>query len=63
MMQVLETLEAKDLEFVMLKYKEDYSYDELATHFKLSIEDIKLKEREILSLLKNNEKVKVMKLK
>ncbi len=63
MMQVLETLEAKDLEFIMLKYKEDYSYDELATHFKLSIEDIKLKEREILSLLKNNDKVKVMKLK
>ncbi len=60
MMQVLSTLSSKDLSLIMLKYQENYSDDDLANHFNLTIDEINQKELEILSLLKNNDNVKVM---
>ena len=60
MMKVLSTLSPEDLSLIMLKYQENYSVDELANHFNLTIDEIKQKEIEILSLLKNNDSVKVM---
>ncbi len=44
----------------MLKYQENYSDDELANHFNLTLDEIKQEEIEILSLLKNNDNVKVL---
>lgn len=45
----------------MLKYQENYSDDELVSHFDLTLDEIKQKEIEILSLLKNNDNIKVLK--
>ena len=61
MMQVLATLSPEDLSLIMLKYQENYNDDDLANHFNLTIDEIRQKEIEILSLLKNNNKIKVMK--
>ncbi len=61
MMQVLSTLSSEDLSLVMLKYQENYSDDDLANHFNLTIDEINQKEIEILSLLKNNDNVKSLK--
>ena len=44
----------------MLKYQENYSDDELISHFNLTLDEVKQKEIEILSLLKNNDNVKVL---
>lgn len=44
----------------MLKYQENYSDGELANHFNLTLDEIKQEEIEILSLLKNNDNVKVL---
>lgn len=60
MMQTLSSLSSDDLSLIMLKYQENYSDDDLANHFNLTIDEIKQKEIEILSLLKNNDNVKVM---
>ncbi len=60
MMQVLSTLSPEDLSFIILRYQENYSDNDLAKHFNLTIDEIKQKEIEILSLLKNNDNVKVM---
>lgn len=60
MMQVLSTLSPEDLSFIMLKYQENYSNDDLANHFNLTIDEINQKELEILSLLKDNDNVKAM---
>ena len=61
MMKVLSTLPAEDLAFIMLKYQENYSDEELANHFNLTITETKQKELEILSLLKNQEGIKELK--
>ena len=61
MMQVLSTLSSEDLSLVMLKYQENYSDDDLANHFNLTIDEINQKELEILSLLKNNDNIKSLK--
>ncbi len=61
MMQVLSTLSPEDLSLIMLKYQENYNDDDLANHFNLTIDEIRQKEIEVLSLLKNNNKIKVMK--
>ena len=58
MMQVLKTLSKEDLTFIMLKYQEGYSNEELASYFNLTIEEVKEKELEILSALKNNDNIK-----
>ena len=60
MMQVLSTLSSENLSLIILKYQEDYSDDDLANHFNLTIDEIRQKEIAILSLLKNNDSVKVM---
>lgn len=59
-LKVLKGLSKEDLSFVILKYQENYSDDELATYFNLSIDDVKNKDLEILNLLKNNDSVKIM---
>ncbi len=58
MMQVLKTLAKEDLTFIMLKYQEGYSNEELANYFNLTIEEVKKKEIEILQVLKNNDNIK-----
>ena len=60
MFQALSTLSEEDLSFIMLKYQENYSTSELETHFNLTNEELEAKEMKILSLLKNNDKVKVL---
>ena len=60
MMQVLSTLSSENLSLIILKYQEDYSDDDLANHFNLTIDEIRQKEIAIISLLKNNDSVKVM---
>ena len=60
MMRVLSTLSSEDLSFIMLKYQENYSDDDLAVHFNLTIDEINQKELEILSLLKDNDNIKAM---
>lgn len=46
----------------MIKYQENYSDDELASTFNLTIDEIKQKEIEILSLLKKDENLKLLKM-
>lgn len=60
MMKVLSSLPPADLSLIMLKYQENYSDDELASNFNLTLDEIEQKEIEILSLLKNNDKVKAL---
>lgn len=60
MMRVLSNLSPEDLSFIMLKYQENYSDDDLAQYFKLTLDEVKQKEIGILSLLKNDDSVKVM---
>ena len=47
---------------VMIKYQENYSDDELASTLNLTIDEIKQKEIEILSLLKRDENLKLLKM-
>ncbi len=61
MMKVLSSLSREDLLFVMLKYQENYSDEELAYKFNLTMDEIKEKEFRILSLLRDNDDMKVLK--
>lgn len=58
MMKVLSNLDPKDLEFIILKYQENYTLEELARYFFISIDDVREKEIEILNLLREKENVK-----
>lgn len=60
MMKVLSSLSPEDLSLIMLKYQENYSDEDLSNHFNLTLDEIKQKEIEILSLLKNDDGVKVL---
>ena len=60
MMKVLSSLSPEDLSLIMLKYQESYSDEDLSNHFNLTLDEIKQKEIEILSLLKNDDGVKVL---
>ena len=60
MMKVLSSLSPEDLSLIMLKYQENYSDEDLSNHFNLTLDEIKQKEIEILSLLKNDDDVKVL---
>ena len=62
MMEVLSSLSKEDLSFIMLKYQKDFSDDELASTLNLTIDEIKQKEIEILSLLKKDENLKLLKM-
>ena len=61
MMQMLSSLSEEDKLFIMLEYVENYSYEDLSIYFNLTLEEIKKKEIDILSLLRSNEKVMVLK--
>ncbi len=61
MMQLLSTLPPMELSFIMLRYQENYSYEALADYFNLTVSEVKQKEIEILSSLRNNQKVKIKK--
>lgn len=61
MMEVLSSLEPDDLSLIMLRYQEDYSDEELANHFHLSLDEINQKEIKILTLLKNDSNLKLLK--
>ena len=58
--EALETLSEENLYFTILRYQEEYSIEELASHFHMTVKEVKEKEIEILSLLKDNTKIKVM---
>lgn len=60
MMKVLSSLPSEDLSFIMLKYQENYSDEDLMNYFDLSYDEIKQKENRILLLLRNNDNVKVL---
>lgn len=60
MMKVLSSLSPEDLSLIMLKYQENSSDEDLSNHFNLTLDEIKQKEIEILSLLKNDDGVKVL---
>ncbi len=60
MMEILSTLPPEDLTFIILKYQENYTDEDLANHFNLTINEIKEKEGEILALLKNNANIKLL---
>ena len=60
MMKVLSSLSPEDLSLIILKYQENYSDEDLSNHFNLTLDEIKQKEIEILSLLKNDDGVKVL---
>lgn len=47
---------------IMIKYQEDYSDKELASFLNLTIDEIKKNEIEILSLLKRDENLKLLKM-
>lgn len=61
MMQILSDLPQEDVLFIMLKFQENYTDVELANYFEISIEKVKEKEISILSLLKNNIDIQVLK--
>ena len=61
MMKVLSSLSSEDLEFIKLKYQENYSNGELSEYYNLSLEEINQKELNILSLLRNNNNIKLLK--
>ena len=54
MMRILDQLSHEDLSFIMLKYQENYSDNELADYYNISLEEVKQKEKAILLFLKNN---------
>ena len=61
MLEVLSSLPREDLTFIMLKYQENYSDEDLASYFNLTIDEINQKEINILSLLRNNDNIKLVK--
>lgn len=60
MLKVLKCLSKEDLSFVILKYQENYSDNELAEYFNISTDEVREKNLEILNLLKNNDSIKIM---
>lgn len=61
MMQILSNLQREDLLFIVLKFQENYTDIELAEHFKIKIEEVREKEIKILSLLKDNPNIQILK--
>lgn len=54
MLRVLSNLEQASLNFILLRFQEDYSYEDLATFYKISVEEVKNMEDEILAQLRNS---------
>ncbi len=61
MLEVLSTLSPEDLSFIILKFQENYTDIELSEYFKIDIEEVQKREVELLSLLKDNPNIKVLK--
>ncbi|MGM9834945.1 MAG: hypothetical protein ACI31M_04130 [Bacilli bacterium] len=61
MMTILKTLSPDDFSFIVLKFQEEYSDEELANYFQTNIEKVKETEMRILSLLKDNPNVQILK--
>ena len=47
--------------FIILKFQENYIDEELANYFKITIDEVSTREVRILSLIKNNENIKLLK--
>lgn len=60
MMSILSNLEKEDLSFVILRFQENYSYEELSDYLGISKEEVIQKEMELLSKLKENDNIKVL---
>lgn len=60
MMSVLSKLGKEDLNFVILRFQENYSYEELSDYLGISKEEVIQKEMELLSKLKENDNIKVL---
>ena len=61
MMSILKELNEDDLNFVILKFQKQYSNEELANYFNISINEVIEKENLILTCLRNNDKVRLLK--
>ena len=61
LMAVLKTLSKDDYSFIILKFQEEYSDEELANYFQISIEKVKEKELRILYQLKDNPSIQLIK--
>lgn len=61
MMKVLSTLSDNDLSYILLKFQENYTDFELAEHFHMNIDDLREKEVQIFSQLKENQSIQVLK--
>lgn len=53
MENILTNLDSADKKFVILRYQENYSIDELAAHYNVSAQEVLQKETEILNTIKN----------
>lgn len=60
MMRVLSNLSHDNLSFIMLKYQENYSNEELAQFYDISLDEVVDKEEKILGLLRNSDKAKAL---
>ncbi len=54
-MSILDCLNSTARSFIVLKYQECLSYDEISSILGISLEDVKKLERNILEELRNNE--------
>lgn len=61
MMQALSSLDEVDLRFIILKYQENYTNEELSAVFHIDVDAIEAKDATILKSLRKNETIKVMK--
>lgn len=63
MLAVLADLDKEDMLFINLKFLEDYTDYELSKYFKMSITEVRNKEMEILSLLRDKPAIAKLKIK
>ena len=61
MMNILKDLPEEDLSFIVLRFQENYDYEELSEYLNISVEEVKQKELDLLSRLKNNDSIKTLK--
>ena len=60
MMEILKELSPEDLNIIILKFQENYSYEELSAYLNISVDEVKQKEYNILLRLKNDDSIKSM---
>ena len=61
MKSVLKNLPSDDLKFIILRFQENYDYEDLSEILNITVEEVKKKELDILTKLKSNDTIKVMK--